>query len=104
VRNLLLNAVKYGEGRPIEVTLDRDGPMARLVIADHGIGIAAGEQSRIFEKFERAVPLEHFGGFGLGLWSARQAAVAHGGEIRCESREGAGSKFTVLLPLAPGAR
>jgi signal transduction histidine kinase len=99
VRNLLLNAVKYGEGRPIEVMLDKEGATARLIIADHGIGIASEEQKRIFEKFERAVPLEHFGGFGLGLWSARQAVVAHGGEIRCESRKGSGSKFTVLLPL-----
>lgn len=100
VTNLLLNAVKYGEGRPVEVTVDAEGSTARIVVTDHGMGIADEAQSRIFEKFERAVPLEHFGGLGLGLWVARQAIVAHGGEIRCESRDGAGSKFTVLLPGA----
>ncbi len=100
VSNLLLNAVKYGEGRPIEVDLGLYEGHARLVVKDQGIGIAKSEQCRIFEKFERAVPMENFGGFGVGLWIARQAAVAHGGQIVCQSLPGAGSTFTVDLPLS----
>ena len=97
---LVVNAVKYGEGKPVEIDLGVEGDCARLVVTDHGMGIREPDPTRIFEKFERAVPLEHFGGLGLGLWIARQAAVAHGGDIRCESRPQEGSVFTVRLPLA----
>jgi signal transduction histidine kinase len=103
VTNLILNAVKYGEGKPIEIELDGPGERARLVVRDHGIGIPSEEQARIFEKFERAVPLRHYGGFGLGLWIARQVILAHGGQIRCESQLGRGSTFTVDVPRLPDA-
>jgi signal transduction histidine kinase len=101
--SLILNAVKYGEGKPIEIEVDHPGNAARLVVRDHGIGIRREEQERVFRKFERAAPLENYGGLGLGLWVARQAIAAHGGHIRCESRLGAGSTFTVDLPRLPEA-
>src|SRR6185369_14863587 len=53
VTNLLSNAVKYGKGRPIEVTVEDSTDRGRLVVVDHGIGIAERDQSRIFERFER---------------------------------------------------
>ncbi len=96
--NLLGNAVKYGRGRPVEVTVTVEGDRARLVVRDEGIGIAPGAHARIFERFERAVDDRHFGGLGLGLWISRQVVEAHGGAIRVESEPGVGSTFTVDLP------
>jgi PAS domain S-box-containing protein len=100
VANLLGNAVKYGGGHPIEVHLAERGGRAELRVCDHGIGIPPAEQARIFERFERAVPARHYGGFGLGLWIVRQIVEAHGGRIRVESAPGAGSRFIVELQLS----
>jgi signal transduction histidine kinase len=102
VTNLLSNAIKFGEGKPIEVRVDRDGAFGRVRVKDHGIGIGAADQARIFERFERAVPERHYGGFGVGLWVARLVAEAHGGRIRVESAPDQGSTFTLELPLAAG--
>jgi signal transduction histidine kinase len=100
ITNLMANALKYGAGKPIAVTVDRCERHARLVIEDHGIGIAAADQGRIFERFERAVSDRHYGGLGLGLWICRQIVEALEGTIRVESEAGQGSKFSVVLPLA----
>jgi PAS domain S-box-containing protein len=97
--NLLSNAIKFGGGRPIEVEVGRDEGQARLTVVDHGIGIAPEQQSRIFERFERAVSSRHYGGFGIGLWVARHLVEAHGGDIQVASCQGEGSRFTVHLPL-----
>ena len=74
--------------------------IAALVVRDHGIGIGPEDQARIFERFERAVPSRHYGGFGLGLWIVRQLVGALGGTVSVESEVGAGSAFIVLLPQA----
>ena len=73
---------------------------ARLIVRDHGIGIAPADQQRIFERFERAAPEREFGGLGLGLWICGQIARALGGTITVESQLGAGATFTVTLPLS----
>jgi PAS domain S-box-containing protein len=99
--NLLANALKYGAGKPIEIEVRKEAGEARLSIADQGIGIAAEDRSRIFGRFERAVPLTHYGGLGLGLYIARQIVDAHGGSIVVDSAPGRGAIFTVRLPLAP---
>jgi chemotaxis methyl-accepting protein methylase/signal transduction histidine kinase len=98
VMNLLSNAIKYGAGKPIEVNLDADASNARLVVQDHGIGIAAEDLARIFERFERAISARHYAGLGMGLFIARQIVEAHGGTIRATSEPGEGSIFTVELP------
>ncbi|HET6344536.1 MAG TPA: PAS domain-containing sensor histidine kinase [Myxococcota bacterium] len=98
VTNLLSNAIKYGGGKPIEVRVDGDVDTARLVVRDQGIGIDPSHLSRIFERFERAVSERHYGGLGLGLWIARQIVDSLHGSISVDSRQGAGSTFTVLLP------
>ncbi|MGC4120932.1 MAG: ATP-binding protein [Myxococcales bacterium] len=101
VVNLLTNAMKYGCGKPIDLTLKTTEGRARLEVRDRGIGIAPEDQARIFARFERAVSSRHFGGLGLGLWIARQVVEAHGGTISVASKPGEGATFTVELPIAP---
>jgi signal transduction histidine kinase len=100
VGNLVSNAVKFGEGKPITISVSCHGSVARIAVSDHGIGIPPEEQARIFEKFERAVSERHYGGFGLGLWVVRQIVEAHGGSIHVASEAGQGSTFVVELPLS----
>ncbi|MDF2694949.1 MAG: hypothetical protein K0S65_3332, partial [Labilithrix sp.] len=98
VVNLLTNAMKYGAGKPIELTVCQKGDLAKLIVRDRGIGIRDEDQSRIFERFERAVSFKHFSGFGLGLYISMEIARAHGGTIHVASRLGVGSTFTLELP------
>ena len=97
--NLVSNALKYGEGKPIELSL-RDGPAGvGICVRDHGIGIAPDDQRRIFGRFERVVAdRRRYAGFGLGLWITRQIVEALGGTISVQSELGAGSAFSVELP------
>jgi signal transduction histidine kinase len=98
--NLLTNAAKYGAGRPVVVEAFPEGTgEVRLSVRDEGIGIAAEDLARVFGRFERAVSERHYGGLGLGLYISRQIVDAMGGRIEVESRPGAGSIFTVRLPL-----
>jgi len=97
--NLLSNAIKYGRGKPISVGVTAAEDMARVAVHDEGIGIAHGDVSRIFGRFERAVSSRHYGGLGLGLYIAHEVVEAHGGCILVQSEPGRGSTFTVLLPL-----
>jgi signal transduction histidine kinase len=99
--NLVSNAIKYGRGKPIEVDTSVEDGAAHVTVSDHGIGIPEEAVSRIFGRFERAASPRHFGGLGLGLFIARQFAEAHGGGISVRSQPGAGSSFTVVLPLEP---
>jgi signal transduction histidine kinase len=99
--NLVRNAMKFGSGKPIRINLSRSAGSAVLRVQDFGIGIPKTEQARIFERFERAVSVTHYGGFGLGLYVAHQIAQEHGGNIRVESEIGEGATFTVELPLEP---
>jgi PAS domain S-box-containing protein len=98
VDNLLRNALKYGAGKPVEVRVTTSKEEVTLCVRDHGIGVAPIDQSRIFDRFERAVSDRHYGGFGLGLWIARTIVEAHGGRITLESTPGEGSTFLVTLP------
>jgi len=103
IANLLLNAAKFGEGKPITVSVNGDLEYGRFAVADQGIGIATEDQKRIFERFERAVEAGGVLGLGLGLFIARQIVQAHGGTIALESAPGRGSLFTVALPRSPSA-
>jgi PAS domain S-box-containing protein len=102
VTNLVANSVKFGERKPVEVTVAGQGATARVSVTDHGVGIDPHYQRRIFGRFERerAVSARHFGGLGLGLWVAKQIVDAHAGTISVESVPGQGATFTVLLPIA----
>jgi len=95
---LVANAIKFGQGKPITVTVEETSDTARVAVSDRGIGIAPEHQDRVFGRFERAVPFQNFGGLGLGLYIAREIVEAHGGAIRVQSAPGSGSTFTVELP------
>jgi len=101
IGNLLVNAGKFGQGKPVVLRVRPEGEFAVLQVSDQGIGIAPEHQARVFERFQRAVPAQNFGGLGLGLYVVRQIVEAHGGSIRVESSAGAGATFTVRLPREP---
>jgi PAS domain S-box-containing protein len=103
VTNLMSNALKYGQGHPIDVRVWREGDLALVQVRDRGIGISAEHLERIFHRFERAVSERAFGGLGLGLYIVRRLVEAHGGSVRVESEPGQGAAFTVELPIGPPA-
>ena len=96
--NLISNAIKFGRAKPIEIELGETPNQVTVTVMDHGIGIPPDRLPHIFERFERAVSTTHYGGLGLGLYIAREIAVALGGSIRVDSQLGVGSTFVVTLP------
>lgn len=103
VENLLTNAVKYGNGKPILVRVRQDETETRLEVKDQGLGIAPENQEKIFHRFERAISARNISGFGLGLYIVKQIVDAHGGTVGVESRLGEGATFTVRLPRKASA-
>jgi heavy metal sensor kinase len=101
--NLLSNAIQYNrDGGSVKVTLSRDGHDALLKVIDTGIGIARHDQPRIFNRFFRVdkARSRDSGGSGLGLAICKCIVTAHGGSISFGSEPGAGTTFTVRLPIA----
>jgi signal transduction histidine kinase len=98
-RNLLSNAVRYGEKKPITISASLKGQGATITVADQGVGIDGVDFERIFNRFERAASIRHHGGMGLGLYICREIIRGHGGTIRVESGKGAGTRFIIDLPL-----
>jgi signal transduction histidine kinase len=101
VTNLVSNAVKYGQGRPVVIRASGDSQRlgARIEVIDSGVGIAPELQGRIFEPFKRAVRNGQPDGLGLGLFIVRSIVEQLGGAVRVDSRPGAGATFVVDLPL-----
>lgn len=100
VANLLTNAARYAPGKPVSISVKKEGSEAVLKVKDKGIGIAEENQKRIFQRFERAGPVAETGGLGLGLYIVRNIVEMHGGKIELESRLGLGSTFEVRLPAS----
>ena len=103
--NLVDNAIKYSpDGGVVRLEVAADGGHVRFAVEDEGIGIPAGEQRRIFEKFYRLDPhlSRGVGGSGLGLYISRELVQRMDGRINVESEPGRGSRFVVELPLARG--
>ena len=103
--NLLSNALKFSPpGSTVEFTVARRGCDADFTIRDHGCGIPAADQARLFTAFYRGSNTGQTHGSGLGLVIARRCVDVHGGSISCESEEGRGTTFKVTLPLFDGTR
>lgn len=99
--NVLTNALKYSPpDKPVQVSVDRQGDEALVVITDQGPGIDEAEAALLFERFYRARSTKKKEGLGLGLYIARLIVEAHGGRIWLQSEIGKGSTFTVALPVA----
>lgn len=99
IKNLLLNSIRFGDGKLIKVTAWIEDGQASFSIKDHGIGISKEDQARIFRRFERAHTYRNYGGMGLGLFVVSKILEDHGGEISVVSEINQGSTFTVKLPL-----
>jgi PAS domain S-box-containing protein len=102
--NLLSNAFKYAAGSPVKISITRALTEGILVIADKGPGIPPEALTRLFQRFERAAPMRHFGGLGLGLYVARQIVEAHGGTLSVSNPPEGGARFTVRLPMEDKAK
>jgi len=97
--NLIGNAIRHSpEGGKIRLIFSRTPGTASVAVGDEGPGIAAADQQRIFERFERAHPKE--GGTGLGLAISRRLARSMGGDVTLDSAPGEGARFTLTLPAA----
>lgn len=101
IGNLIANAIAYSpRGSSVGVGVKAVDGIVEIAVTDRGIGIAEGDQDRIFERFYRADPARarRTGGSGLGLSIVKHAVQRHGGEVRLWSRPGRGSTFTIRLP------
>jgi signal transduction histidine kinase len=102
--NVVENALRYTEsGGQVRLTMSKEGSQFKVVVADTGVGIAAASQQKIFERFYRVDRSRSrgSGGAGLGLPIAIAIAHSHGGNIEVQSSEGGGSRFTLVLAVAP---
>jgi signal transduction histidine kinase len=102
LHNLIINATTYSAPEStITVTVEPNGAAAVVSVRDEGIGIPAAALPHLFERFYRApnTNATYTGGLGLGLYLAHEIVTRHGGRIGVESVEGAGSVFTVYIPL-----
>jgi two-component system sensor histidine kinase MtrB len=100
LRNLVLNAVEHGEGRPVDITVAADHDAVAVAVRDHGVGLRPGESSLVFNRFWRADPARarSIGGTGLGLSIALEDVRLHGGWLQAWGAPGDGANFRMTLP------
>ena len=102
LRNLIENAIRYSpENTKVGIGMAVKGDTVRISVKDQGPGIPEDEQDRIFERFYRVDPARsrQTGGTGLGLSIVKHIVGQHGGEVTLWSQPGAGSTFTIVLPV-----
>jgi two-component system, OmpR family, sensor histidine kinase MtrB len=106
VRNLLVNAINYGEGRAVEVRVAGNDSAVALSVRDHGIGLKQGEDLLVFNRFWRADPARDRtrGGTGLGLSIAVEDTALHGGRLEAWGAPGRGAVFRLTLPRNAGGQ
>jgi two-component system sensor histidine kinase SenX3 len=106
LENLVTNAMKYsGDGKKVLVEVHATEELVSIAVIDQGIGIAAKDHQRIFERFYRVdrARSRTTGGAGLGLSIVRHVVSNHGGTVSVVSEEGRGSTFTIVLPRVPSS-
>jgi len=104
LRNILVNAVEHGDGKDVVVTAAIDSAAVAVSVRDYGVGLRAGDQQRVFERFWRADPARArtTGGTGLGLAISLEDARLHGGWLQAWGEQGKGSVFRLTLPRVVG--
>ena len=104
LRNLILNALEHGEGRPVNISVAANDTAVAVAVRDHGIGMTAAEAARVFDRFWRADPARArtTGGSGLGLSIAAEDTKLHNGWLQAWGSKGSGSNFRLTLPLRQG--
>ncbi len=104
LRNLVVNAVEHGEGRPVEVALSADDDKVVVTVRDHGVGLQPGQAGMVFTRFWRGDPsrARTTGGTGLGLAIALEDVRLHGGWLQAAGSPGRGSVFRMTLPRTAG--
>lgn len=104
LRNLVVNAIEHGDGKPIVVDVAVDPKAVAVAVRDHGVGMTAQEAERVFDRFWRADPARArtTGGTGLGLAISLEDARLHGGWLEAWGRPGAGACFRLTLPRRAG--
>ncbi|MBA2444698.1 MAG: HAMP domain-containing histidine kinase [Nocardioidaceae bacterium] len=104
LRNLVVNAINYGEGRGVEIQVASTVEAVAVTVRDNGVGLKPGEATMVFNRFWRADPARarSRGGTGLGLSIAIEDTSLHGGKLEAWGRPGVGSVFRVVLPRRAG--
>ncbi len=104
LRNLILNAVEHGEGKPVTVTVAASQTAVGIAVRDQGIGMEPAEAARVFDRFWRADPARArtTGGSGLGLSIAMEDTKLHNGWLQAWGKKGSGANFRLTLPLRQG--
>jgi two-component system sensor histidine kinase MtrB len=104
LRNLILNALEHGEGRPVNISVASNADAVAVTVRDHGIGMSPAEAARVFDRFWRADPARArtTGGSGLGLSIATEDTKLHNGWLQAWGNTGVGSSFRLTLPLKQG--
>lgn len=104
LRNLILNALEHGEGRPVNISVAANDNAVAVAVRDHGIGMTPAEAARVFDRFWRADPARArtTGGSGLGLSIAAEDTKLHNGWLQAWGSKGSGANFRLTLPLRQG--
>jgi two-component system, OmpR family, sensor histidine kinase MtrB len=104
LRNLVVNAVEHGEGRPVEISVGASADAVAVLVRDHGVGLQPGQAGMVFTRFWRADPsrARTTGGTGLGLAISLEDVRLHGGYLQAAGAPGEGAAFRVTLPTRPG--
>lgn len=105
LRNLVVNAIEHGEGKPVEIRVGANDGAVAVVVRDYGVGLRPGESGLVFNRFWRADPARArtTGGTGLGLAIALEDARLHAGWLQAWGLPGEGSAFRLTLPRDAGA-
>jgi signal transduction histidine kinase len=99
ITNLISNAIKYGQKKPVVVSVQKVSSSVRISVKDEGAGISRDVRDKIFNLYDRGTHQGNQTGLGIGLFVTNQIIIAHKGKLHLKTRENKGSEFTIELPL-----